>query len=112
MAPKMLLRHPRCVSTLDELSDDKGHFAPVLDDPKYLLPTGSQYSFMLVQRPTIESVRSIVFCTGKHYYTLEKEREERNKDNSIAIVRIEELCPFPVQELYQIIQRYPNAKSK
>ena len=53
----------------------------------------------------------VVFLSGKHCYTLLKARDER-KISDVAFVRLESLCPFPVQELREAIAKYPNAESK
>ena len=113
MAPKALLRHPRCVSALTELTAVDGHFAAVLDDPKHESTSEKGKSTTI-----IPEVKTLIFTSGKHYYSLEKERDERwaaghlPSASSTAIVRLEELCPFPVESLVAILKRYPNAKSK
>jgi 2-oxoglutarate dehydrogenase E1 component len=88
--PKSLLRHPRCISTLDELSDSS--FKEVIDDNN------------------VESseVRRIVFCTGKMYYDLLEEKE-KHKARDIALVRIEQLHPFPMKQINRIIKKYKNS---
>ncbi|MCF8379529.1 MAG: 2-oxoglutarate dehydrogenase E1 component [Bacteroidales bacterium] len=87
--PKSLLRHPLCISTLDELQNN--FFQPVIDDNDV----------------TISEVRRIVFCTGKIYYDLlAKKTEFEAKD--IAVIRIEQLHPFPIAEVAEIIKKYKN----
>lgn len=87
--PKSLLRHPLCISTLDELQDD--HFQPVIDDTNV----------------NTDEVRRIVFCSGKIYYDLlAKKNEFGAKD--IALVRIEQLHPFPMNEVSKIVKKYKN----
>lgn len=88
--PKSLLRHPKAVSSLSELSN--GHFQEVIDD-------------------TIDSihVKKLVFCTGKFYYELLTERETLNR-NDVALIRIEQLFPLHLEQLQRIIDRYPNVK--
>lgn len=88
--PKSLLRHPMVVSTVDEFAD--GTFKEILDDP--------------IADP--EKVKSLVFCTGKFYYDLYAEREN-NKRDDIAFVRIEQLFPLAIDQLKEVIARYPNA---
>jgi probable 2-oxoglutarate dehydrogenase E1 component DHKTD1 len=57
-----------------------------------------------------KDVRKIIFCSGKHFYDLNNERMTRNiKD--VAIIRVESLCPFPVNEINQEISKYANAKN-
>jgi 2-oxoglutarate dehydrogenase E1 component len=88
--PKSLLRHPSCTSTIEELSN--GKFQPVIDDPK----TDSK------------NVSRVVFCTGKIYYDL-LERKNDLEVNDIALVRLEQIYPFPEKEVEEIIKKYPNA---
>ena len=88
--PKSLLRHPRCVSSLDEFSD--GEFNTVLDD-KDIQPS---------------KVNSVMLCSGKIYYDL-LEKREKEKRNDIAIVRIEQLYPMPEEALQKILDRYKSA---
>jgi 2-oxoglutarate decarboxylase len=85
--PKSLLRHPRCVSSLQELAESR--FEPVKDDT--LEPSG---------------VRRLVFCTGKLYYDLLKAREDTGARH-VALVRMEQLYPVPAAELARAIARYP-----
>lgn len=91
VAPKILLRYPAAVSTLADMAPGTS-LSPVLGDP--------HVSFSQVKR--------LVFCSGKHYYTLHKEREARER-NDIAFVRLESLCPFPAAALQKEIQKYPKA---
>lgn len=114
MSPKILLRNPRCVSNLNDLSVPGSHFRSVLDDERFYLSKSyrKQIDPIEFDRP-IEAVRTIVFCSGKHYYTLEKELLERfdpNNSQRIALIRLEELCPFPVEDILAILKRYPKAK--
>ncbi|MDP2235171.1 MAG: 2-oxoglutarate dehydrogenase E1 component [Bacteroidales bacterium] len=90
--PKSLLRHPGCVSSLDELA--KGRFLEVIDDG------GAK----------IENIRKVIFCSGKIYYDLLEERENR-KDESIALVRLEQLYPLPKNQMNEIIAKYSEAKT-
>jgi 2-oxoglutarate dehydrogenase E1 component len=88
--PKSLLRHPGCVSTLEELSS--GGFQEIIDDPE----------------TDPEQVKRIVFCWGKMYYDLLKPKKEWNT-RDIALVRIEQMFPFPHERLGEILRKYPNA---
>jgi 2-oxoglutarate dehydrogenase E1 component len=88
MTPKSLLRHPRCVSSPQELAE--GRFQEILDDP--------------TQDPG--RIRRVVLTTGKLYYDLLKAREEQKRDQ-VALVRTELLYPFPAAELARILARYP-----
>lgn len=88
--PKSLLRHPECTSTLDDLAD--GQFKEVIDDAE----------------TDPENVKRVVFCTGKIYYDLLARKRELNA-RDVALVRIEQLHPFPGQQVDEVIKRYPNA---
>lgn len=90
MTPKSLLRHKECVSTLDELAD--GAFHKVLDDPELDDPS---------------KVRRLLFCSGKVFYDLIAARRKAGEDR-LAIVRLEQLYPFPVSEIRQVLERYPE----
>uniref|UniRef100_A0A668AHJ1 2-oxoadipate dehydrogenase complex component E1 n=1 Tax=Myripristis murdjan TaxID=586833 RepID=A0A668AHJ1_9TELE len=56
------------------------------------------------------SVQKVVLCSGKHYYALLKQREVSAANQNTALVRVEELCPFPLEALQQELRKYPNAK--
>jgi len=86
--PKSLLRHPKAVSSINELAS--GQFEEVIDD--IIVP---------------ENVRKLVFCSGKFYYDLLTEREKLNKDD-VALIRIEQLFPLHLEKMQHVIDRYPN----
>ena len=88
--PKSLLRDPRVVSSIDEF--ENGSFQETFDD----------------ETVNKDEVRSLVFCTGKFYYDITAEREINGR-NDVAVVRIEQLFPLPVEQLKAIITKYPNA---
>ena len=91
MTPKSLLRHRLAVSTLEDLAE--GTFEPVLTE---------------IDPIEASAVTRLIFCSGKVYYDLlEKRREEDIKN--VAIVRVEQLYPFPYTEMEAIIAAYPNA---
>jgi 2-oxoglutarate dehydrogenase E1 component len=87
--PKSLLRHSLCTSSLDELAN--GTFTEVIDDPDV----------------DVMEVRRLVFCSGKIYYDLVARKREFNA-RDIALVRIEQLHPFPAAMVESIIKKYPN----
>ena len=95
--PKSLLRHPAVVSSLDELCH--GSFQPVLDDPFY-------------QNEPIEvkqDITRVILCSGKVYYDLlEVCQENDDLRKHIVLVRIEQLYPFPKQQMNAILDEYPN----
>ena len=88
MSPKSLLRHKEAVSSLDEL--ESGHFQPVLDDPA-----------------GYREAKNLIFCSGKVYYDLKAKRAELG-DESTAIIRIEQLYPFPEEQIRETADRYPK----
>jgi 2-oxoglutarate dehydrogenase E1 component len=90
MSPKSLLRHKEAISTLEELAD--GHFHNVLDETDEL---------------DKNAVKRVVFCSGKVYYDLRAARRERGIEH-IAILRLEQLYPFPEAELLEVLAAYPN----
>jgi 2-oxoglutarate dehydrogenase E1 component len=90
MTPKSLLRHKEAISTLEELAN--GRFFNVLDETDDL------------DRAAVERV---ILCSGKVFYDLRAARRERGIGN-IAIVRLEQLYPFPEEELLQVLATFPN----
>ncbi len=88
--PKSLLRHPKCVSTVEEFAN--GSFQTVIDDVQV----------------KADKVKSLVFVTGKFYYDLDEERENLNRDD-VALVRVEQLFPLPADEIRKAIKKYKNA---
>ncbi|MGE0826003.1 MAG: 2-oxoglutarate dehydrogenase E1 component [Candidatus Binatia bacterium] len=95
--PKSLLRHKLAVSSVSDLAD--GAFREVLDE--IAAPSTSVTI-------AAERVRQVLLCSGKVYYDLLSERE-RQQRNEIAIIRVEQLYPFPDHELRQVFERYPYA---
>jgi 2-oxoglutarate dehydrogenase E1 component len=91
LTPKSLLRHRLSVSSLAEFSESRSH--PLIDDTEPLDPG---------------AVKRIVFCSGKVYFELAETRRNEKLDK-VAIVRIEELYPFPVDDYARTIARYRNA---
>lgn len=90
--PKSLLRHPQCVSSINDFTI--GGFREVIDDTTELP----------------EKVNKVVLCTGKIYYELLEENKKQKSDN-VAIIRIEQLYPFPKDQLIKILKRYENTKT-
>jgi 2-oxoglutarate dehydrogenase E1 component len=93
MSPKSLLRHPMAGSSLSELSE--GRFHPVLDDPR-----GPERA---------NQVTRLVMCSGKIYVDL-LAHEAYEEADRVAVIRLEELNPFPVRELREAISRYPHVQ--
>uniref|UniRef100_A0A8C7BXM0 2-oxoadipate dehydrogenase complex component E1 n=1 Tax=Neovison vison TaxID=452646 RepID=A0A8C7BXM0_NEOVI len=93
-SPKMLLRFPAAVSTLQEMAPGTT-FKPVIGDSSV----------------DPKKVKRLVFCCGKHFYALLKQRESLEaKKHDFAIIRLEELCPFPLDSLQQEMSKYKHVK--
>ncbi len=89
--PKSLLRHPKCVSTIEDFSNNK--FTEVIDDAK----------------ADSKAVKRLVFCSGKVYYDL-LEKQQSTNDKNVAIIRIEQYYPIPSKQIQSILDKYKNAK--
>jgi len=87
--PKSLLRHPTAVSSLHDMTS--GGFMEVIGDTAEAEP---------------DRVSRVVFCSGKLYYDLRAGREQKNASH-VAIVRVEQLYPFPEQDMVDLLARYP-----
>ena len=92
MSPKSLLRHPMAVSSIEELAD--GTYHNVIDE---------------IDDIKTEDVKRVVFCSGKVYYDLLDKRRKEEK-NDVALVRIEQLYPFPHEEMDEIVEKYKHVK--
>ena len=90
-SPKSLLRHPGVVSPVKEFTS--GSFVEVLDDPN----------------ANAKDVKRVVFCTGKVFFDLQ-EYQQKKKIKNTAIVRLEQLYPFPKQQVGEIQKKYKNAE--
>ena len=90
MSPKMLLRYPKAVSSMDELAN--GRFQEVIDDPRNIHA----------------SANAVVLCSGKVYYDFIEEAEKRNITD-VAFVRVEQLYPLPKTQIDAILAKYKNA---
>jgi len=89
--PKSLLRHPLCVSTVDEFAN--GSFQMLIDD----------------ESVKTDAVKTLVFVTGKFYYDLLEEREKLER-NDVALVRIEQLFPLPEKEIKAVLEKYSHVE--
>jgi 2-oxoglutarate dehydrogenase E1 component len=92
MSPKSLLRHPLAVSSLEELAEGKFH--NVIGEIDDLDP---------------QEVKRVVMCSGKVYYDLLDQRR-KNEQSDIAIIRLEQLYPFPQEECAKIVAQYSHVK--
>ncbi|MCB1177269.1 MAG: 2-oxoglutarate dehydrogenase E1 component, partial [Leptospiraceae bacterium] len=91
MTPKSLLRHPMAISSIEHLTS--GAFNEVITDTA-------------VDK---KKVRKVLFCSGKVYYDLVTKRDESKKDD-VAIVRVEQLYPFPESRIKAVIKSFKTAK--
>ena len=95
MSPKSLLRHPKVVSSLEELSN--GGFQEVILDPAV---------------KDLKNVEQLVFCTGKVYYDLDDAREKQKlTSDKVAVIRVEQLYPFPEKQIQDIIKSCKKLKA-
>ncbi|MBJ2147767.1 2-oxoglutarate dehydrogenase E1 component [Vibrio sp. IB15] len=90
MSPKSLLRHPLCTSSLEDLAE--GTFQPAIAE---------------IDDIASENVKRVVFCSGKVYFDLLDQRR-KNEQDDVAIVRIEQLYPFPYEDVRAAIAQYTN----
>ena len=88
MTPKSLLRHKRSVSPLEDLSS--GRFELIIPEAESV---------------AVEKTRRVVFCSGKIYFDLLEAREVQEIDD-VALIRIEQLYPFPIDAYAKIIEQY------
>ena len=93
MTPKSLLRHPKVVSSLDDLA--RGEFQRVLPDAP-----GED------DKPR-KNVSRVLLCTGKVYYELIEQRDKLGRDD-VAVIRLEQMYPFPKESLRSALARYPD----
>jgi len=90
-SPKSLLRNPLVASPISEFTS--GSFTEVLDDPN----------------ATAKDVKKVILCTGKVFYDLQ-EVQQKKKIKDAAVVRIEQLFPFPEKQLKDVLKKYKGAK--
>jgi 2-oxoglutarate dehydrogenase E1 component len=101
MTPKSLLRHKRCVSRLDEMGLGSGFHRFLPDDAE----TAPTEKMRLVRD---DKIRRVLLCSGKVYYDLLEERENRGVDD-IYLLRVEQLYPFPLKGLVSMLARFKQA---
>ncbi|MCC5854906.1 MAG: 2-oxoglutarate dehydrogenase E1 component [Idiomarina sp.] len=92
MTPKSLLRHADAVSSLEELAESKFH--NVIGE---------------IDKLDSKKVKRVVFCSGKVYYDLLAARRKEEK-NDVAIIRVEQLYPFPHEEMAEVLKEYQHVK--
>ncbi|XP_037299470.1 2-oxoglutarate dehydrogenase, mitochondrial isoform X1 [Manduca sexta] len=96
MTPKSLLRHPECKSSFDDMKE------------------GTTFRRVIPEEgPACENpqnVRKLAFCSGRVYYDMLKERRDRGLEKDIAICRLEQISPFPYDQVKAEVAKYPNAQ--
>ena len=90
--PKSLLRHPKVLSSVDEFT--KGAFKPLIDDESVV---------------ALKKINTVVFVSGKFYYDLLDQKDRLGRDD-VALVRVEQLFPLPVNLIRSIISKYSSAE--
>ncbi len=91
MSPKSLLRHPKVISTIEDLAT--GEFQPIIDDAT----------------AKADKVEKLVLCSGKIYYELLAKKEELNCEN-VALVRMEQMYPLQQDKIDEVFAKYSNRK--
>ena len=91
--PKKLLRYPKCVSTIEEMAT--GTFQEVLDDPNV---------------KSAGDIDTLVMCSGKVYYDALEVFDEKGKPDNIALVRLEQIYPFPQNHIDALLKKYKGVK--
>lgn len=92
MSPKSLLRHPKCVSPVDDILN--GGFKELIDDASVT---------------STAKIKRALYCSGKVYYDLLAKKEADKRDD-VAIIRLEQLYPLPIEQLEATFEKYKNAE--
>ncbi|KAK6187666.1 hypothetical protein SNE40_005643 [Patella caerulea] len=96
MTPKSLLRLPEARSSFDDMVEGSTF--------KRIIPEAG------IAAENADTVKKVIFCTGKIYYELVKERQKKNLDSELAITRVEQISPFPFDLIKAEVLKYPNAR--
>jgi probable 2-oxoglutarate dehydrogenase E1 component DHKTD1 len=91
-SPKTLLRHSKAVSPISDLD------------------IGTQFQPIISEEKDSNSVDQIIICSGKLYYELIEERKKKNLEDSVVIIRLEQMSPFPYKQLQSELSKFKNAK--
>jgi len=106
--PKSLLRYEPSFSHVEALTS--GGFEMVVDDQLFANPNSEIRNPKQIQNPNVrETVRRVLLCAGKVYYTLDAARSKQPSAD-VAIVRVEQLYPFPQVEIAAIVEKYPRVE--
>ena len=102
MTPKSLLRHKKCVSTLEEMGPGSSFHRVLWDDAEYL--PGSTVKLVADSK-----IKRVIMCSGKVYFDLLEEREKRGI-NDIYLLRVEQFYPYPFHAINGELKRFKNAE--
>jgi len=100
MTPKSLLRHRLCVSKTEEFTTGSSFHRVLWDDAQY----GNSDTELVAD----DKIKRVVLCSGKVYFDLLEERDERGIDD-VYLMRIEQFYPFPAQSMVKEMERFTNA---
>lgn len=103
MTPKSLLRHKRCVSSLEDMGPNSTFHRLLWDDAE--TPGGKTE----IKLQADDKIRRVVLCSGKVYFDLLEDREKRGIDD-VYLMRLEQLYPFPAKALHDELSRFKNAE--
>jgi len=95
MSPKSLLRHPSCISNFKDFT--QGGFQEVIDAP--------------LKGKEADQIKKVILCSGKVYYDL-LSRKEETKSDEVAIIRLEQIYPFPKTQVDELIKKYKKLHVK
>jgi 2-oxoglutarate dehydrogenase E1 component len=101
--PKSLLRHKKCVSTLEEMAEGSSFHRVLWDDAQ--INNGNT----TIKLKGDSEIRRVVVCSGKVYYDLLDEREKRGL-NDVYLLRLEQFYPWPMKSIMHELARFPNAE--
>jgi 2-oxoglutarate dehydrogenase E1 component len=101
--PKSLLRHKKCVSTLEDMAEGSSFHRVLWDDAQ--MRNGNT----TIELKGDSEIRRVVICSGKVYYDLLDEREKRGL-NDIYLLRLEQFYPWPMKSMLAELARFPNAE--
>ncbi len=104
MSPKSLLRHKRCVSSLDEFGPGSQFHRVLWDDAD--LDNGVS----AIKLKADNKIKKVILCSGKVYFDILEERDARDQDDTY-ILRVEQLYPFPARALETEMKRFQNVES-
>ena len=102
MTPKSLLRNKKCISNINDFTKDNS-FHRILEDHAYTKNN------KLIELKHDKKINKVIMCSGKIYFDLLDARE-KNKNDNVIFIRIEQLYPFPAKTLARMLKKYKNAE--